>query len=179
MLTDKDEIKIFILYLMNTIKYPLDYDTLHDVCVCEDYITSFDFIEGFDELLALGNIEKKADAEGKEKISLTEKGVYIAENLNGKLLLSVKEKSLKSALRLISFEKRGTKCSKEAIELPHGKYEFTCSLEEKGSELMKLTLQVDNKKQLEQIMYNFDYQPEYIYRGILALIAGEASYLLD
>ena len=44
---------------------------------------------------------------------------------------------------------------------------------------MELRVTLDNPKQLDRTMYNFDARPEFIYKGILALLAGEADYLLD
>lgn len=179
MLTDRDDVKIFILYLMNSIGYPLEYGLLHDITVQDGYVSSFDFIEAYDELLANENICKTTADDGAEKIALTEKGIHIAETLNCKLLSSVKEGALKSALRLLSFKKRGTKVSSELTQLPHGKYEFKCEIKDAGGELMELRIVLDNPKQADRTAYNFDKQPEFIYKGILALLAGDVNYLMD
>ncbi len=178
MLTDRDDVKVFILYLMNSIGYPLEYGVLHDISVQDSIITSFDFIEAYDELLATGNLTKTEEND-VETVSITEKGKHVAETLNGKLLSSIKEKALKSALRLLSFKKRGTKITSEVSQLPHGKYEFKCSIKDKSGDLLDLRVTIDNPKQLDRTMYNFDSRPEFIYKGILALLAGEANYLLD
>lgn len=183
MLTSKDDIKIFILYLMNSIGYPLDRDMLHDVAVQDGFITSFDFIECFDDLLSGGNIYKKEDKDESGEIKtvygVTEQGIHVAETLNGRLLLSIREKSVKNALRLLSFKKRGTNLYSYANELPHGEYEFHCVVEENGKELMNLKLILSNRKQLDKMVYNFETQPEFVYKGILALVSGEANYLLS
>ncbi len=179
MLKDRDDIKIFVLYLMNSIGYSPEYDVLHDLAVQDGFVTSFDFIEAYEELLETGNIIKEKDAAGKEVLQITEQGRHVSDTLNGRLLLSVREKALKSALRFLSFQKRGTKVSSEATELPHGKYEFKCSVKDDTGELLDLKFVFDNKKQLEKTMYNFDEKPEFIYKGILALLTGEANYLID
>ena len=179
MLTDRDDVKIFILYLLNSIGYPLEYDVLHDISVQDGFITSFDFIEAFDELVEKENLKKETIDEDNQLISITEKGKHIADTLNGKLLSSVREKALKSALRLLSFKKRGTKITSDITQLPHGKYEFKCSIKDNSGDLMELRVTLDNPKQLDRTMYNFDSKPEFIYKGILALLAGEADYLLD
>lgn len=179
MLTDRDDVKIFILYLLNSIGYPLEYDVLHDISVQDGFITSFDFIEAFDELVEKDNLKKETINEDSQIITITEKGKHIAETLNGKLLSSVREKALKSALRLLSFKKRGTKITSDITQLPHGKYEFKCSIKDNSGDLMELRVTLDNPKQLDRTMYNFDSKPEFIYKGILALLAGEADYLLD
>lgn len=179
MLTDRDDVKIFILYLLNSIGYPLEYDVLHDISVQDGFITSFDFIEAFDELVEKENLTKEAINEDSQIITITEKGKHVADTLNGKLLSSVREKALKSALRLLSFKKRGTKITSDITQLPHGKYEFKCSIKDNSGDLMELRVTLDNPKQLDRTMYNFDSKPEFIYKGILALLAGEADYLLD
>lgn len=179
MLTDRDDVKIFILYLLNSIGYPLEYDVLHDISVQDGFITSFDFIEAFDELVEKENLTKEIINEDSQIITITEKGKHIADTLNGKLLSSVREKALKSALRLLSFKKRGTKITSDITQLPHGKYEFKCSIKDNSGDLMELRVTLDNPKQLDRTMYNFDSKPEFIYKGILALLAGEADYLLD
>lgn len=179
MLTDKDDIKVFILYLMNSIDYAVDYDTLHDMSVQDGFVTSFDFIECFDELLETGNIVRDSDGKGNELMAISDKGKHVADTLNDRLLLSVKEKALKSALRLISFKKRGSRLTSGAEELPHGRYEFHCAIDDNSGELLKLSVILENRKQLDKVMYNFDDKPEHIYRGILALLSGEASYLID
>ena len=175
MLTDRDDVKIFILYLLNSIGYPLEYDVLHDISVQDGFITSFDFIEAFDELVEKDNLKKETINEDSQIITITEKGKHIADTLNGKLLSSVREKALKSALRLLSFKKRGTKITSDITQLPHGKYEFKCSIKDNSGDLMELRVTLDNPKQLDRTMYNFDSKPEFIYKGILALLAGEAD----
>ena len=179
MLTDRDDVKIFILYLMNSIGYPLEYGVLHDISVQDGYVSTFDFIEAFDELVKNENVTKEAVDEDTDMITITEKGKHIADTLNGRLLSSVRERALKSALRLLSFKKRGTKITSDVSQLPHGKYEFKCSIKDNSGDLMELRVTLDNPKQLDRTMYNFDAHPEFIYKGILALLAGEVDYLLD
>lgn len=179
MITDKDDVKIFILYLMNSIGYPLEHGVLHDISVQDGYISTFDFIEAFDELLENGNISKNTLDEDTDIISITEQGKHIADTLNGRLLASVREKAVKNALRLLSFKKRGTKIVSDVKQLPHGKYEFTCSIKDNSGDLMELRVTLDTPKQLDRTVYNFDTRPEFIYKGILALLAGEADYLID
>ena len=179
MLNDRDDVKIFVLYLMSNIGYGVGYDVLHDLAVQDGFVTSFDFIEAYEELIETGNIVKENDGNGKEVLCITEQGKHVAETLGGRLLLSVREKALKSALRYISFQKSGMKVQSEATELPYERYEYKCSVKDDSGELFDLTVVFDNKKQLERAMYNFDSKPEFIYKGILALLTGEANYLID
>ena len=50
-LTDKFEIKIFILYLLKNIKEPLEFSTINDIVVQDGFVNYFDFAICFAELL--------------------------------------------------------------------------------------------------------------------------------
>ena len=43
----KRNVKIFVLYLMENIDYPLDFTTLNDIVMQTDYVMYLDFAEGF------------------------------------------------------------------------------------------------------------------------------------
>ena len=57
-LRDKNDIKIFILYLLKNLKYPLDFNTISDIVVQDEFVNYFDFAECFAELLDSGTIEQ-------------------------------------------------------------------------------------------------------------------------
>ena len=52
----KRNVKIFVLYLMENIDYPLDFTTLNDIVMQTDYVMYLDFAEGFHEMLDAGLI---------------------------------------------------------------------------------------------------------------------------
>lgn len=178
MLTERDDIKIFILFLLNKVGYAISYDELHDMAVQDGYITGFDYIEACDELLRNGNMVL-TEENGERIVSITDKGIHIAETLHGRLLSSVREKAVKSAMRLLSFKKSGTKMTCEGAELSRGKYEFRCKINDNSGDVMELKIRVDSRKQLDAMVYNFENRPEFMYKGILALLTGEADYLLN
>ena len=55
-LRDKNDIKIFILYLLRHIGYPLDFVSINDIVVQDGYVGYFDFAECFAEMLDDGLI---------------------------------------------------------------------------------------------------------------------------
>jgi len=46
-----NNVKIFVLYLMRNINYPLDFVTVNDVVMQNDYIMYLDFSQAFHEML--------------------------------------------------------------------------------------------------------------------------------
>jgi len=68
LLTDANEIKIFILYLLDKIGYPLDYPSIGSIVMQDSVVSFFDFAECFFALVEAGHIrEIYPDGDGPEK----------------------------------------------------------------------------------------------------------------
>ena len=194
-LKDKNDIKIFILYLLKNIKYPLDFNTISDIVVQDEFVNYFDFAECFAELLDLGTIEMlrvgdelvaKASIgdngrpeKKSELYAITEKGAEVVEQLHSNLLNMIKEKSLKSAMRMLSFKSRGSEVKCSSSERGDGSYTLHCEIIEKRESILKIDFVADNKGQLDRMMENFNERPEVVYRGVVALLSGDINYLID
>ena len=106
-LTDKFEIKIFILYLLKNIKEPLEFSTINDIVVQDGFVNYFDFAICFAELLESNQItELKGD---KTLYVISAAGTEAVESVEDKIFVSVKEKALRSALRLLAFNRSGSR----------------------------------------------------------------------
>lgn len=167
---DKDDIKVFILYLMNEIDYPLEYGDIHDIAVGDGFVNSFDFADCFKELLDAGNVCEKLNGE-TQYYEITPHGEHVAEYLSSGILRQVRERALRSAIRYISFKTRGATLSCDIKEREDGKYDYHCEIGERGETILSLSMTVDTKKQAERMKYNFDGNAEEIYRKIRAAFA--------
>ena len=49
-LGNKQNVKIFVLYLMQNVGYPLDFLTINDMIMQTDYVAYLDFAETFSKL---------------------------------------------------------------------------------------------------------------------------------
>ncbi|MBR2473686.1 MAG: DUF4364 family protein [Clostridia bacterium] len=176
-LREKNDIKIFILYLMRHVGYPLDFSNINDIVLQDGIVNYFDFAECFAELIDAKNIEELT--EGEETLyAITEQGKSVSDSLQSDLMMMIREKSLKSALRLLDFKKKGLASKYTWEPLPDGRYLFNCRITERKADIMNVTLTVDNKKMLDRMLYNFDNKPETVYRGLLSVLTGEINYLL-
>ena len=154
----------------------------YDIVVQDGYVGYFDFAECFAELLETGNIAeiRKEDGENAEELyAITEQGIDVVDDLHSRLLSSIREKSLKSALRLLSFRQRDAKVQFDFRPLANGRFTATCLITEKEEERMNVTLTLESVNQLEKIRHNFYDKPELVYKGILAVLTGEVNYLID
>lgn len=193
-LKEKNDIKIFILYLLKNLNYPLDFNTISDIVVQDEFVSYFDFAECFAELLDTETIEmlriseeivepsigENGRPENKsEYFKITEKGIVVVEQLQSNLLGIIKEKSLKSAMRLLSFKQRGAdlKCTHALRE--DGKYDLHCEVIENFEPVLQINLVVENEDLLHKMIENFNEHPEVAYRGVLAVLSGDINYLVN
>lgn len=171
-------VKIFVLYLMENINYPLDFYTINDIVMQTDYIIYLDFAECFYEMVdaELILVDKSGDT---PLYYVSEKGRLVARELHSDILPSILDQSLRYALRYIDFQRRGvtSKCTSE--KLPDGRYKIECSLTEKGVLIYSTTLVVDTEERVEKMKENFRDRPDVIYRGVTALLSGNVNYLFD
>ena len=151
-----------------------------------EFVNYFDFAECFAELLDCGNIEQlppNPDADGdkkdKELYRITPNGITIAEQLQSSILNMIKEKSLKSAMRMLSFKSRGSDVSCYYTEREDGRYDLRCVVSENGNKILDLGLIIESKYQLDKMVYNFNERTELVYRWIISLITGDINYLIE
>ena len=171
-------VKVFVLYLLENINYPLDFISINDIVMQTDYIVYLDFAEAFHEMIDLDLI-REVKTEDETLYEVTEKGRCVARELNGDILSTILDQSLTMALRYLDFKKRKvvTKCEIEKLE--GNKYKVTASFIEKGEVMFSQSLIVDTLNRAQRMKDNFYERPEAIYRGVLALMAGNVNYLFD
>ncbi len=174
-------IKIFVLYLLENINYPLSFNTINDVVMQTDYVMSLDFTEAFYEMLDGDLIQKldQKDENGDDMYLITYKGRCVARELKTDLLASVLDKAMAKALQFLDFKKREVvaKCTIEKEDAQ--RYSVNCSFTEKGVCIFSQKLIVDTYNRAERMRDNFYERPEVIYRGVVALMAGNVNYLFN
>lgn len=105
-LRDDDDIKTLILYLLDNLDIPLDFDTLCEVFFTIDFVRHFDFTDQFADLLSRGLINE-VQMDGKNKYIISSKGKIALEGIQDRLLELVKEKALTAATRFLEFKDHG------------------------------------------------------------------------
>ena len=179
-LGNKQNIKIFVLYLMQNVGYPMDFVTINDVIMQTDYVAYLDFAESFSKLEESELIEQAGENERGEAVyRVTAKGRTVVESYQGDILPSILEESLTCALRYLDFSRRGTKATCRIAANPAGGYDVTCALTEQDITLLSITLWADTRARADLMEAQFRRSPENIYRAALALMSGKVNYLFD
>ena len=174
---DKNDIKTFILYLLMNVDRPVDIATLNDLTVQDDFVNQFDFMDAFFELCSSGAVisEKK---DGEQLYFISPKGRTAAEMLEGDISAMIRERSAISAMRLLSFERRGARSASKISE-ENDKFLLSCSVYDKDGKSMSLELSIDTKRKAEAMKRNFDEKPEFVYRAMLGVLSGDINYLAE
>lgn len=177
---DMNKIKIFVLYLMRNINYPMDFVTINDVVMQTDYVLFIDFEEAFHQMLEGDLIcEDGKNEEGNTLYSVTRKGALVAEQLKSDILPSLLDQSLTYALRYLDFKRRGVTMDCFAERCADATYNVTVELKEKGKIILKTTINVDSETRAHQVTKLFYDRPDVIYRGTVALLLGKVNYRFD
>lgn len=177
---DKRNVKIFVLYLMQNINYPLDYVTLNDIVMQNDYVMYLDFAESFHEMLdaELVNEACKNDS-GDPMYTVTDKGRIVATELHSEILSSLLDKSLECALRYLDFKKRNVKVSSRIEKRDDGRYNVVCIIKENGVTIMQNSTVVDTANRAQRMEDNFRDHPEVVYKGVMALLSGNINFIFN
>jgi hypothetical protein len=194
------QVKVFILYLLEKVGYPLDYNDLATIIIRDGYVDYFDFVTYFHELLEDGHVRKVSDpkentasdtkdeavsntdndSQTDDKYEVTDTGRMIAKGLADDLLIAaVREKSYISAMRHLSLEKRGAVVDHRIEMVGDGSYIFHCSIKDCDGMAFNLSLRADSYLQVSRMRMNFEDKPDVVYRGIVALVTGNVNYLFE
>ena len=197
-LKEENEIKIFILYLLDKIGYPLDYPSIGSIMMQDGIVNFFDFAQCFFALVDAGHIreivleddndndENTVASDEEEDVEpgatvlyeVTDTGREVARVLSDNLMVAVREKGYRSALRHLSFAKKGAYINHSYKPDGEG-YLINCSIKQKSGVLLDLNIHADSEYQLKRMLDNFSERPEVIFRGIVALLSGDVNYLFE
>ena len=176
-MTDKNDIKVFILFLLKNIKEPLEFSTINDIVVQDGFVNYFDFSICFGELVESGSIEE-IDGEKTSVYKISAMGEEAVGNVEMRLFTTVREKALRSALRLLAFYKSGNRIRSSVTETEGG-YILNCVIEDNKRRLLDLSVFLTEKYYAETLRGNYDDRAENIYKGVLALLSGDVNYIFD
>ncbi len=177
-LTDKFEIKVFILYLLKNIKEPLDLTTIGEVVVQDAFVNYFDFSICFADLLEAEQVVELQLDSGEKVYVISELGITAVEEVQSALFDSVKDKALRSAQRLLALKRTGNRISSKITEHGNG-YMLDVSIVDSEKTLLHVESFVTDSNFAQRMKANFDERAEIIYKGVMALLSGDVNFIFD
>ena len=170
------DLKIFLLFLLDNIRYPIDRTTVMSIIEENIEDISLDYEQCLVELADSGHI--LFDQIGNEQYyMISDKGRAVAAELYDNLDERFREKSLRSAIKHISLSKSGASIKAYVEETESHRFRVTLEAYDRYGDLMKTSLTLNSMAEAEQIRKNFEAKPDGVYRGILFSATGRIEYL--
>ncbi len=178
-LTDKTDVKILILYILDEINHPITYSSIIDAildCGCEH---GFGFDECFSELEELGHILSDT-IEQETYYMIADSGSMVARELRSSLPADLLDRASVSAARHLTLAKMGVILHAKITPEEHDRFRVDFRIKNgENREMLTCGITVPTRDMAERIKaYSENARPEDIYRGVMTVLTGEINYYL-
>lgn len=170
-LYSSQEIKILICYMLAGVNESLTRQSVLEILTADGMANFFEAGAAIDDLIRRQNLTE--DETGL--LHLTAEGRQAASTLSGMIPFTLRERSVKAALKLLTRMRR-EKENRVAVEkLEHGRL-VTCEILDAGYPLLTFTLRVADDLQAGLIKERFLEDPTLVYSTLIALMTGDANW---
>ena len=174
-INDNSTVKVIILFLLNELDCALNFRTLTQIILWDERVNYFVFADCLHDLSVKGALTKGVE-DGEEVYSINDFGRQILESVSDTLLATMKRSLMRSATRVLAFNRTGSVISTKATPDGEG-LQVQCLIQDRQHKLLDLQVYVDSEDEAFVFQKRFDEKAEHIYRSILALLSGEVKLL--
>ncbi len=170
------DIKVYILFLLDNTGGALERGTLIGIIEESTGEITFDYDECISQLVLSEHIIPDT-VEDKTYYIISKKGRTIASELYDSIDESFRERSLRSAIRHISFSDGGREISADITEGDDKRYHVALTAHDRFGEVLSLNVAVNSRAEAEAIKQGYEAKPDAVYRGIMFSLTGRFDYI--
>ena len=170
-LTSRSQVLLLVCYLLKSVGGPLSRNSIIQVIQANGLANYFEVTAAIGELLDRGHVQP---TQGDDMLTVTETGSRIAQTLESDLPISVREKAVHAAMKLMTRIKLERENQVEINKTADG-FTVVCHVSDGKRELMQVSLLVADRIQAEVIREDFLRDPGRVYAGVLALQTGDVE----
>ena len=170
------DIKIFLLFLLEYIRYPIDRTTLIEIISENTDELTLDYDECLSELADSGHLWLD-ETDGEKYFMISDSGRKVANELFDSIDKEFREKSIKSAIKHMSLSRNEIKLASSVNATENGRFRVNMVLTDSSGELLDLSITVSSRAEAEKIKTNFESHPESVYRGVLFSASDRIEYI--
>ena len=175
-LSTTTDMKVFLLFLLDNIGYPLEHATIMDIVQENTDEISLDYDECLRQLVASEHM--LYDEVGDERYyMISDKGRLVAAELYDSLDKGFRERSMRLAIKHISLSKTGAGIKAYITETESKRYKVTLEAFDRYGEIMSTSITVNSRTEAETIKRNYEAKPDGVYRGVLFSVTGKLEYI--
>jgi len=175
-LTSISDIKVFLLYVLDHLRYPVEEETVVYIAAQNTNVISLDYNQCLSELADTEHVYTD-EFEGTRYYMISDKGRATVAALYDALDKSFLDRCTSSIARYLSLKKKEISV-KSYIESDEAK-RFRVHLEayDKYGDIMQVSLTVNSMAEALEIKNNYDARPDGVYKGILFSATGKMDFL--
>ena len=160
---DMLDVKVLILFVAATAKYPLTLQKIYELCYQDDRLSYFDVSIAVPQMVESGHLEQLAD----ETYVITEKGREQEEVTRDSIAFPVMQRA-KAAVDQYNAKTRHSEFVRsEVVEQEGGSCAVRMYLRDDVGSLMKLELTAPSKTQGRVLQRAFEQKAEIIYNSVM------------
>lgn len=170
------DLKVFLLFLLEQIRYPIDRTTLIRIIAENTDEIVVDYDASLTELTDDGHIWFDG-IDGEKYYMISDTGRAVAAELFDSLDGELRERSVKCAIKYMSLAKRGAKIESSITELGPARFKVRMQISDMTGEIMDTSVVVSSRAEAEKIRDTFTSRPEAVQRGILFSLTGRLEFI--
>ena len=166
-LREQTEIKLLVCYLLKSLDRPLSRAQINEILQEYPIANYFEVNQAMSDLVKSGNLICELEGE-EEMMSLSARARFDVAAIENSLPRAIREKAVRAAWAVLSRERIRRESKVEVAELEQGGFHVTFTVFDVGIELMKLTVYVAERDQIERVKRNFFDHAVELYSDIIA-----------
>lgn len=169
------DIKVYVLFILDHIAYPVDHSTLIEIISESTGEISLEYDNALQGLADSKHINFD-EVDGEKYYMISELGKMVSAELYDTIDKNLLEKSMRVAGKYISFAESGIKVSSSVKQREDRRFVVNLVASDAEGEIMNMSLSVKSRMEAERIAANYEARPEKIYRGFLVSATGLMEY---
>ena len=170
------DLKVFLLFLLDNIRYPVDSATVMSIVAENTDDISLDYEQCLGELVDSEHLLFD-EIEGVRYYMISDKGRLVAAELYDSLDKGFRERSMRLAIKHISLSKTGAGIKAYITETETKRFKVTLEAFDRYGEIMSTSVTVNSRSEAEIIKRNYEAKPDGVYRGVLFSVTGKLEYI--
>ena len=163
-LRDQQEIQVLLCYLIDTVGGRLEERLLTECILANEIANHFETAAALETQIKRGNITEENGV-----LTLSDAGREIARVLAGNLPLTIQERAVQSAVRLLAQHRNATSTKVEITPTDLG-VRVTCAADTSDQPVMSFSLVVADNAQAELVRDRFLQDPVLLYRTMVEVL---------
>lgn len=167
-INDMLDVKLLILFIANHLLYPVDTQTLYELCLQDDKLSYFDVMQAVPQMVDSGHL---SETEGGYVI--TEKGREVAQITKDSLAFPVQQRASRAVERFNREVRRESFVRTEVLEQPNGEALAVMHLDDELGSLITIEYTCPSTRQAAFLTNAFPGKADKLYQMITEILTAK------